>query len=103
MSLFSMLRARQTPHYNHFVALCYVRVEVIHRIKFLRYYLKAELASRAGSKTHRGSTRLRCFRASLSVRAAYFFIVSMAFTGLVVPETGSDPLAWDASSIQSLD
>ena len=29
------------PYYNHFVALCYVRVEVIHRIKFLRYYLKA--------------------------------------------------------------
>ena len=24
------------PHYNHFVALCYVRVEVIHRIKFQR-------------------------------------------------------------------
>src|SRR6516165_1403487 len=43
MSLFSMLRASQTPHYNHFVALCYVRVEVIHRIKFLRYYLKASL------------------------------------------------------------
>jgi len=30
-----MRRARQMPHYNHFVALCYVRVEVIHRIKFL--------------------------------------------------------------------
>jgi len=30
------------PHYNHFVALCYVRIEVIHRIKFLRYYLKAK-------------------------------------------------------------
>ena len=29
-------------HYNHFVEFCYVRVEVIHRIKFLRYYLKAE-------------------------------------------------------------
>jgi predicted negative regulator of RcsB-dependent stress response len=29
------------PHYNHFVAFCYVQVEVIHRIKFLRYYLKA--------------------------------------------------------------
>jgi hypothetical protein len=29
------------PHYNHFVEFCYVRVEVIHRIKFLRYYLKA--------------------------------------------------------------
>jgi hypothetical protein len=32
------------PHYNHFVAFCYVRVEVIHRIKFLRYYLKANKA-----------------------------------------------------------
>jgi hypothetical protein len=29
------------PHYNHFVAFCSVRVAVIHRIKFLRYYLKA--------------------------------------------------------------
>ena len=28
-------------HNNHFVALCYVQVAVIHRIKFLRYYLKA--------------------------------------------------------------
>src|SRR5882762_6313792 len=27
-------------HNSHFVALCYVRVEVIHRIKFLRYYRK---------------------------------------------------------------
>jgi hypothetical protein len=45
MSLFSMLRASQTPHYNHFVEFCYVRVEVIHRIKFLRYYLKACLGA----------------------------------------------------------
>src|SRR6516162_5375126 len=45
MSLFSMLRASQTPHYNHFVAFCYVRVEIIHRIKFLRYYLKALIRS----------------------------------------------------------
>jgi hypothetical protein len=33
------------PHYNHFVAFCYVRVEVIHRIKFLRYYLKADVST----------------------------------------------------------
>src|SRR5262245_3013599 len=38
-----MRRASQMPHYNHFVALCYVWVEVIHRIKFLRYYRKASL------------------------------------------------------------
>src|SRR6266446_234302 len=38
-----MRRAHQMPHYNHFVAFCYVRVEVLHRIKFLRYYLKAPL------------------------------------------------------------
>jgi hypothetical protein len=31
------------PHYNHFIAFCYVQVEVIHRIKFLQYYLKAKL------------------------------------------------------------
>jgi hypothetical protein len=36
-----MQRASQMPHYNHFVAFCSVRVAVIHRIKFLRYYLKA--------------------------------------------------------------
>ena len=43
------------PHYNHFVEFCYMRVEVIHRIKFLRYYLKA---SEAGALLRR-SWRIR--------------------------------------------
>jgi integrase len=34
------------PHYNHSVVFCYVGLEVIHRIKFLRYYLKANLVQR---------------------------------------------------------
>ena len=55
------------PHYNHFVEFCYVRVEVIHRIKFLRYYLKAVYAGIAGcssagrtSGPPRKHTRARC-------------------------------------------
>ena len=40
------------PHYNHFVALCYVRVEVIHRIKFLQYYLKATTLETVSTLAH---------------------------------------------------
>src|SRR6516162_8155833 len=84
MSLFSMLRASQTPHYNHFVALCYVRVEVIHRIKFLRYYLKAEVqreqhmpwrvvrvdVSRSAPGHRKGEPRPRLFRDYLWLETA---------------------------------
>ena len=53
------------PHYSHFVEFCYVRVEVIHRIKFLRYYRKAvlqaseELCRRNAPATDAVKERLR--------------------------------------------